>query len=140
VGRWRDLFNISYDVLLYDSTSTYIRLSPRDPNIGIMYDRIGCVHLLQSRIDQAILWSEKARSANPAHPQYRAHLASAYALKGETERAASELAEARWLTADSRYSSIAHLTAAEYFGAPKIRAMFEITYFAGLRKAGMPEE
>jgi hypothetical protein len=23
VGRWRDLFNISYDVLLYDLTSTY---------------------------------------------------------------------------------------------------------------------
>src|SRR6476646_10383814 len=24
VGRWRDLFNISYDVLLYDLTSTYL--------------------------------------------------------------------------------------------------------------------
>ena len=24
-GRWRDLFNISYDVLLYDLTSTYSR-------------------------------------------------------------------------------------------------------------------
>jgi adenylate cyclase len=117
-----------------------IRLSPRDPNIGIMYDRIGHVHLLQSRIDQAILWSEKACSANPAHPVYRAHLASAYALKGETERAAAELAEARRLTADSRYSSIADLTAAQYLGVPKIRALLENTYFAGLRKAGMPEE
>jgi adenylate cyclase len=119
-----------------------IRLSPRDPNIGIMYDRIGYVHLLQSRIDQAILWSEKARSANPAHPLYRAHLASAYALKGETERAAAELAEARRLTADSRYSSIARLKGypGAWSGVPKIRALFETTYFAGLRKAGMPEE
>jgi adenylate cyclase len=117
-----------------------IRLSPRDPNIGIMYDRIGYVHLLQSRIDQAILWSEKACSANPAHPLYRAHLASAYALKGETERAAAELAEARRLTADSRYSSIAHLRAAQYLGVPKIRTLFENTYLEGLRKAGMPEE
>ena len=119
-----------------------IRLSPRDPNIGIMYDRIGYVHLLQSRIDQAILWSEKARSANPAHPLYRAHLASAYALKGETERAAAELAEARRLTADSRYSSIALLKGypGAWSGVPKIRALFETTYFAGLRKAGMPEE
>ena len=25
-------------------------------------------------------------------------------------------------------------------GVPKIRALFEATYFAGLRKAGMPEE
>ena len=117
-----------------------IRLSPRDPNIGIMYDRIGYVHLLQSRIDQAILWCEKARSANPAHPLYRAHLASAYALKGETERAAAELAEARRLTADSRYSSIAHLKAAVSYGVPKVRALFETTFFAGLRKTGMPEE
>ena len=41
-----------------------IRLSPRDPNIGIWYDRIGQVHLLQSRTDEAILWFERARSAN----------------------------------------------------------------------------
>ena len=25
-------------------------------------------------------------------------------------------------------------------GVPKVRALFEATYFAGLRKAGMPEE
>jgi adenylate cyclase len=116
-----------------------IRLSPRDPNIGIMYDRIGYVHLLHSRIDQAIFWLEKARSANSAQPVYRAHLASAYALKGETERAATELAEARRLSADDRYSSIAHLTAAQYFGGPNIHALLETTFFAGLRKVGMPE-
>jgi hypothetical protein len=27
-----------------------------------------------------------------------------------------------------------------YWGVPKVRAWFEATYFAGLRKAGMPEE
>jgi hypothetical protein len=27
-GRWRDLFNISYDVLLYDLTSTYFEADP----------------------------------------------------------------------------------------------------------------
>ena len=47
-----------------------IRLSPRDPVIGIQYMRIGQVHLLQSRTDEAILWLEKARSANPAHPLF----------------------------------------------------------------------
>jgi adenylate cyclase len=125
-----------------------IRLSPRDPNIGIWSFRIGLVHLVQSRTDEAIVWLEKARSAIPAHPNARASLASAYALKGETQRASTELAEAKRLVGDDRYSSIARLkaagyfgvTAAGYFGVPKIRALFEATYFAGLRKAGMPEE
>src|ERR1700758_3423771 len=31
VGRWRDLFNISYDVLLYDLTSTYFEADPPFP-------------------------------------------------------------------------------------------------------------
>jgi adenylate cyclase len=117
-----------------------IRLSPRDPNIGAWCNRIGLTHLLQSRIDEAILWLVKARSANPAHPQFHAHLASAYALKGETDRAAVELAEARRLSADDRFSSIARLKTIAYFGVPKVRALFEATFFAGLRKAGMPEE
>jgi hypothetical protein len=68
------------------------------------------------------------------------HLASAYALKGQTERAAAELAEARKQSGDDRYSSIARLKAVGYWGVPKIRALIEATYFAGLRKAGMPEE
>src|SRR5215469_5204967 len=31
VGRWRDLFNIGYDVLLYDLTSTYFEADPPFP-------------------------------------------------------------------------------------------------------------
>jgi hypothetical protein len=27
-----------------------------------------------------------------------------------------------------------------YWGVPKVRALFETTFFAGLRKAGIPEE
>ena len=118
-----------------------IRLSPRDPEIGNCYFRIGQVHMVQSRTDEAIVWLEKARSANPRHPQFHAYLASAYALEGETERAALELAEARRLSGDDRYSSIARLRAAAvYLGVPEALALFETTFFAGLRKAGMPEE
>jgi predicted Zn-dependent protease len=98
------------------------------------------VHLLQSRTDEAIRWLEKARSDTPAHPNIRAWLASAYALKGETERAAAELAEARRLRGDDRYTSIARLKAIGTHAVPKIRALQEATYFVGLRKAGMPEE
>jgi adenylate cyclase len=117
-----------------------IRLSPRDPHINVCYQQIGVVHLLQSHIDEAIVWLEKARNANPAHPIIRANLASAYGLKGESERAAAELADAQRLSRDGRYCSIARLKAAPYLGVPKIRALFEATYLAGLRLAGMPEE
>jgi len=119
-----------------------IRLSPRDPDIGYCYSLIGTVHLLQSQIDDAIVWLEKARSAAPAVPFDRCRLAAAYALRGETERAAAELAEAQRLSRDDRFSSIALLKAKAIgsLKAPKIRALYEATYFAGLRKAGLPEE
>jgi hypothetical protein len=67
-------------------------------------------------------------------------LASAYALDGEINRAAAELAQARSLNRDRRYSSMARLKELGYFGVPAIHAKFEATYFAGLREAGMPEE
>jgi TolB-like protein/class 3 adenylate cyclase len=119
-----------------------IRLSPRDPQLlGVWYSQIGLVHLLQSRTEDAILWQEKARVAMPDRPDVHANLASAYALNGETERAAAELAEARRLSSDDRYASLARLRAVVgYWGVPKIRALFEATLFAGLRLAGMPEE
>ena len=122
-----------------------IRLSPRDPALGIWFGRIGLVHLLQSRIGEAILSLERARNANPALPYVRSRLAAAYALSGQTKRAAVELGEARKLSGDDRHSSIARLlkageTGSGYWGVPKIRALYEATYFAGLRKAGMPEE
>jgi hypothetical protein len=45
------------------------------------------------------------------------------------------------LSLDDRYSSIAHVKAsAPWWGVPKVQALFEATYFAGLRKAGVPEE
>jgi len=119
-----------------------IRLSPRDPSIGACYYLIGTVHLLESHTDAAVLWFEKARSAQPAGPFERSRLAAAYALRGETERAAAELAEAQILDGGEIFSSIARLKAfpGAWWGVPKIGALFEATYFAGLRKAGMPEE
>ena len=53
--------------------------------------------------------------------------------------AAIELVEARRLSLDGRYSSIARLQAMGYYGVPKIRRLYETSYFAGLRKAGIPE-
>ncbi len=117
-----------------------IRLSPRDPYIGVWYARLAMVHLLQSRTDEAIVWLEKARSALPARPFTRSALAAAYALKGNKELAVAELTEARRLSRDGRYSSISRLKAVGNFGVPKVCALHEATYFAGLREAGVPEE
>ena len=120
-----------------------IRLSPREPRSGWRYMVIGTVHLLQSRIDDAIVWLERARSDLPAAVDVRSRLAAAYALRGETERAAAELGGACKIRGGDLLSSITRLRAAgEYsgWGVPKIRALFEATYFAGLRLAGMPEQ
>jgi predicted Zn-dependent protease len=87
-----------------------------------------------------MVWLEEALSAMPTSPFLRSHLASAYGLRGEIARAAAELAEARSLHGGDLFSSIAHLKAARLSMAPKLRALAEATYFAGLRKAGMPEE
>ena len=57
--------------------------------------------------------------------------------KGAVE--AVERTEAKRLNSDDRHSSITRLKVLG-IGVPKVRALFEATYFAGLRTAGMPEE
>src|SRR5262249_28292646 len=64
-----------------------------------------------------------------------------YALKGETKRASAALGEARRLS--DHYASITRLKTApgrQWLEVPTLRALAEATYFAGLRKAGMPDE
>ena len=64
---------------------------------------------------------------------------SASLVSAGTERASAEFAEAQRLSAN-HYPTIASLKAGRYFGVPTIRALYETTFFVGLRKAGMPEE
>ena len=123
-----------------------IRLSPRDPFLSVLYDRIGRGRLLQSRPDEAIAWFKKALlAARPIGMLKGDHLflASAYALKGDTELAASELAQARRLSKPDTFNITwvkAQIYRSEPGLAPAIRALDDQTYFAGLRKAGMPEQ
>ena len=117
-----------------------IRLSPRDPLIAVWNWWIGLAHLLQSRVCEAIPWFERACRANPELPYVHSHLAAAYGLIGDRQRAAAELAEARRLRS-GRYSSISKLKATmDVRVLPKVRALYDATFFAGLRKAGVPEE
>jgi hypothetical protein len=98
------------------------------------------VHLLQSRTDEAILWLERARSANPTLPHARSYLAAAYALRCEARAAAAELDTARKIRGPEFHSSITHLKSLSYFGVPRVQTQVDATYFAGLRKLGVPEE
>jgi adenylate cyclase len=116
-----------------------IRLSPRDPRLPNWYWRIGMVHLLQSRIEEAILWLERARNGNPRVAGPRAWLASAYALRGDLDRAHAELTAAGRLSADRRYATITANKAERWLGAASNYALAEQTFFVGLRKAGAPE-
>jgi tetratricopeptide (TPR) repeat protein len=121
-------------------TEQAIRLSPRDPSMQWWYTWIGFVHLLQSRVDEAIAWLEKGRSAQPRAWSTRYFLAAAYGAKGELERARAELAEAQKLLGSDRYSSVAKVRANGDLYAPALRDRWETVYFPGIRAAGLPEE
>ena len=138
---WCKLFAGSIDEVI-PLAEQAIRLSPRDPHIDPYYNLIGTVHLLQSHPDEAIVWLEKARSAAPSKPLAHLPLAAAYALSDDLDRAAAELAEARRLHSGGSSPSLATMKAGGWWRSlsPKTRTLWEATYFAGLRKAGMPEE
>jgi hypothetical protein len=98
-----------------------------------------CIDLLMLQVGSRCGGAAHATSYNtPAHSSLRTWVASPYALKGETGRAAVELAEARRLSGGNRFSSIAHVK--EWYWTPAIGGLLETTFLAGLRKAGMPEE
>jgi adenylate cyclase len=114
-----------------------VRISPFGPGIAPWYGRMGVMQLLESHTDEAIVSLEKARSDNARLPFVHAYLAAAYALKGETERARVELAEAQRLS--NAYSSLASVEKSNWYDNPRIRALAEATYFPALRKAGLGE-
>jgi adenylate cyclase len=115
-----------------------IRLSPHEPGIAVWHGRVGVAKLLQSQTDEALVWLEEARNENARLPFVHAYLAAAYALKGDTERARKELAEAQQLSPS--YANMAQVEKSSWYDNPKIRAFAEATYFPGLRRAGMPEK
>jgi len=77
---------------------------------------------------------------NPRAAGPHAWLAAAYALKDDADHATAELAAARRLSGDGRYASIAAYRDRKLLGSPRNHALAEETFFAGLRKAGVPEE
>ena len=105
-----------------------MRLSPRDPLIGMFHVILGDAELGLGHFDAAI---EKYHNAiDASYPVYYAYsnLAAAYALEGKMDEAKTALAEARRIFPKLTIKwMIAH--------TPNLPHVFE-----GLRKAGLPEE
>lgn len=114
-----------------------IHLGPHEPGIALWYGRMGVIYLLQSHTDEAIGWLERANSENAQVAFVHAYLAAGYALKGELERAHSELAQAQRLS--KLYSSLASIKKSAWYDDPKIHALAEAHYFPALLRAGLPE-
>jgi class 3 adenylate cyclase/TolB-like protein len=116
-----------------------IRLNPRDPNIASYYWALGSANLVAGRLNDAAILLNKARAANPRLFFIHFWLAGSLALKGDLEGAKSALADAAALKPE--ISSLAQWRAASpWYTNPQFVALAEPTLYAGLRRAGFPEE
>ena len=114
-----------------------IHVSPRDPNLGLLYRDVGLPYLLLGKDAEAIPWLERAVATNNKVWGFHRDLASAYALTGNLDAAHRELEATRRL--------FPGLTIAKYVDLQKKFSLNE-NYLkqvdhivAGLKLAGLPE-
>ena len=105
-----------------------MRLSPRDPRIGLWHNFMAGAELGLGHFDAAIDEANKAIDAGWRSFYSYHYLAAAHALKGDIDQAKAPLAEARRLNPKF---SVKWLVGTEPFLQPA---------FDALRKAGLPEE
>jgi tetratricopeptide (TPR) repeat protein len=116
-----------------------IRLNPQDPNAGHMLGALGMCHLLLGHVDQAIDLITKARARNPRSWFLYLYLAGALGLKGDLQRAKAALADSIKLKPEA--NSVAQLFAEmSWMGHSEHVALAKKTYYAGLHRAGFPDE
>ena len=111
----------------------------RPEYLASYYWALGSSDLVSGRIDDAATLLEKARAANPRLFFVHLWLASPLALRNELNEAKSALAESIRLRPE--INSLAQWRA-EYpwYSNPQFVALAEPTLYAGLRRAGLPEE
>ena len=117
-----------------------IRLNPREHSVGNAYGLLGRAHLFLGHTDQAIAFLIRARTELPRNWSHHGFLAGALGLKGDIDEA-SEIAE--MLKLKPEVTSVARLRAilaTMGVGDPRLQALREKTIYAGLRRAGFPEE
>jgi adenylate cyclase len=117
-----------------------LQLNPAYQNVFYRYYWSGYCHLLMANTDEAIDFFRKCLAAYPGNPYPQLLLAAAIGLRGDVDEAKAALAEA--LKLKPEFNSIAQLRANSppYMSNPQFVALQEDTTFAGLRRAGVPEE
>jgi adenylate cyclase len=118
-----------------------IRLNPREPSIAYAYGSLGSNHLFLGHVNEAIDLLRKAQAENPRVWRIHLCLAGALGLKGDLDAARVEVADA--LKLKPEVNSVAQwraIGATMGLGDPRFQTLMEKTIYAGLRKAGMPEE
>jgi len=117
-----------------------LRISPRKALVP-SYLFIGLSHLFVGRTDEAMGFLRKARAQNFRIWYARLTLAGALGLTGDLEEAHGEIAEA--LKLKPEITSIvkwrAYLMTTGHASAPW-QALMDRTVYAGLRRAGFPDE
>jgi TolB-like protein len=115
-----------------------IRLSPRDPNLWSAYFVLGTCHLFLDHIDKGIEFLRQAGAENRQIWYLPFSLAAGLGLRGDIDEAKAALAES--LRLKPEMNSVARCRAVPGKGNPRFLALMEKTIYAGLRRAGMPEE
>jgi hypothetical protein len=94
VGRWRDLFNVSFDVLLYELTSTYFEANPPFPDDDRR--RFGCSRDKRSDCVQVVIALIVTPEGLPlAYEVLPGNTADCTTLKGFLERIERQYGKAR---------------------------------------------
>lgn len=115
------------------ATEQFLKLSPRDPNLGIALWVQGYSLLLLGDTEKAIPLLENAVLRNGSFSGTHTLLAAAYALAGREADARASLAEAQRLS-----PTLTSVTAYHRDRTPEFRALCEATVNKGLRQAGLP--
>jgi adenylate cyclase len=117
---------------------TFIRLSPRDPVLSDLLIVKAGGYLMEGKDAQALQVYRQSASLNPNYPICHAYLAATLALVGKNDEAREALA--RYLSLPLTHTkTVAAFKKQRYSENPAYLAMRERIY-AGLRKAGMPEQ
>lgn len=116
-----------------------VRLSPRDPSIGVFYWVIGRAYFAQANYQEAARWLEKSVVERPNLWFNRAWLIGAYSLSGHDKEARHVLDQFRKAFPDYTLAHIAEIYGKEArHDNPSIQAAAQKLY-TGLRQAGLSE-